>query len=77
MADDDYCAGTSASTRGRTSTGRAAAGPGPAADAAPGDGPFAACVLCQAPTEYPESHKGVTLCPACEWQEAQRTMCSG
>ncbi|MBM7172680.1 hypothetical protein JQK87_30690 [Streptomyces sp. G44] len=78
MADDDYCAGTSASTRGGTSPGRAAAGTGPAAaEAAPADGPFAACVLCQAPTEYPESHKGITLCPACAWQEAQRTMCSG
>ncbi|MFF0011787.1 hypothetical protein [Streptomyces sp. NPDC005374] len=34
-------------------------------------------VLCRNPTEYPESHKGVTLCPVCEWQEAQRTACSG
>ncbi|WTV97891.1 hypothetical protein OG235_13440 [Streptomyces sp. NBC_00024] len=25
--------------------------------------PFADCVLCQKPTEYPESHKGITLCP--------------
>ncbi|MFG2648323.1 hypothetical protein [Streptomyces sp. NPDC048436] len=40
-------------------------------------GPFAECVLCQKPTEYPESHKGVTLCPVCEWHEAQRTACSG
>ncbi|MFJ7150766.1 hypothetical protein ACIQVT_21600 [Streptomyces sp. NPDC100445] len=39
--------------------------------------PFAECVLCREPTEYPESHKGVTLCPVCEWQEAQRTACSG
>ncbi|MFI1482297.1 hypothetical protein [Streptomyces sp. NPDC020747] len=38
---------------------------------------FAECVLCQKPTEYPESHKGITLCPVCEWQEAQRTACSG
>ncbi|MCT9090647.1 hypothetical protein N4G70_17550 [Streptomyces sp. ASQP_92] len=55
-------------------------GPGPAAGApAPGsaDGPFAECVLCRAPTEYPESTKGSTLCPVCEWQEAQRTACSG
>ncbi|MEU9958534.1 hypothetical protein [Streptomyces sp. NPDC050982] len=37
----------------------------------------AECVLCQKPTEYPESHKGITLCPVCEWQEAQRTACSG
>ncbi|WP_018535547.1 MULTISPECIES: hypothetical protein [unclassified Streptomyces] len=41
------------------------------------EGPFAECVLCRAPTEYPESTKGVTLCPVCEWQEAQRTACSG
>ncbi|MFG2348137.1 hypothetical protein [Streptomyces phaeochromogenes] len=40
-------------------------------------GGFAECVLCQKPTEYPESHKGITLCPVCEWQEAQRTACSG
>lgn len=67
MADDDYCAGTSTSTAG-TST---------STDMSPADGPFAACVLCQSPTEYPESHKGITLCPVCEWQEAERTMCSG
>ncbi|GEB56273.1 hypothetical protein GCM10017674_34150 [Streptomyces gardneri] len=41
------------------------------------EGPFASCVLCQEPTEYPESTKGITLCPVCEWQEAQRTACSG
>lgn len=44
---------------------------------APGGPPFAECVLCREPTEYPESYKGVTLCPVCEWQEAQRTACSG
>jgi hypothetical protein len=49
-----------------------AAGPPPA------DGPpYADCVLCQEPTEYPQSYKGITLCPRCEWQEAQRTACSG
>ncbi|MET7911272.1 hypothetical protein ABZS98_23975 [Streptomyces avermitilis] len=44
------------------------------ADPAPeaGGPPFAACVLCQEPTEYPESYKGITLCPVCAWQEAQR-----
>lgn len=41
------------------------------------DGPFAECVLCRKPTEYPESAKGATLCPVCEWQEAQRSACSG
>ncbi|MET9654054.1 hypothetical protein ABZZ44_27795 [Streptomyces sp. NPDC006460] len=53
-------------------------GPGPAPRPEPaGEGPFAECVLCRAPTEYPESTKGITLCPVCEWQEAQRTACSG
>lgn len=60
---DDYCATP------------AAPAPTPApTDAGP---PFAECVLCQKPTEYPESYKGITLCPVCEWQEAQRTACSG
>jgi hypothetical protein len=40
--------------------------------AAPAD-----CVHCGKPTEYPESTRGMTLCPVCEWQEAQRTACSG
>ncbi|MCG7203081.1 MULTISPECIES: hypothetical protein [Streptomyces] len=39
--------------------------------------PYAECVLCREPTEYPESYKGITLCPRCEWQEAQRSACSG
>ncbi|MFC8007805.1 hypothetical protein [Streptomyces olivaceus] len=39
--------------------------------------PYADCVLCREPTEYPESYKGITLCPVCAWQEAQRTACSG
>ncbi|MFE5947906.1 hypothetical protein [Streptomyces sp. NPDC056480] len=49
---------------------------GPKPEPATG-GPFAACVLCQEPTEYPESTKGITLCPVCEWREAERTACSG
>lgn len=48
--------------------------PTPATAAGP---PYAACVLCGKPTEYAESVKGVTFCPVCEWQEAQRTACSG
>lgn len=44
------------------------------ADAGP---PYAECVLCRKPTEYPESAKGSTLCPVCAWQEAGRTACSG
>ena len=39
--------------------------------------PFAECVLCRKPTEYPEAAKGITLCPVCEWQEASRRACSG
>lgn len=50
--------------------------PGPKPEPAT-EGPFAACVLCQEPTEYPESTKGITLCPVCEWREAERTACSG
>lgn len=38
---------------------------------------LADCVLCGEPTEYPASTRGATLCPVCEWQEAQRTACSG
>jgi hypothetical protein len=39
--------------------------------------PYAACVLRGEPTEHPASRRGATLCPVCEWQEAQRTACSG
>ncbi|MFH9263034.1 MULTISPECIES: hypothetical protein [unclassified Streptomyces] len=55
--------------------------PGPIAPPPPGDAaqgpPYAECVLCREPTEYPESTKGATLCPVCAWQEAGRTACSG
>lgn len=55
--------------------------PGPAAPPPPtgaAEGPpYAECVLCREPTEYPESTKGATLCPVCAWQEAGRTACSG
>ncbi|MEV6192328.1 hypothetical protein AB0M19_07970 [Streptomyces sp. NPDC051920] len=65
---DDYCAsgeeGPAGESRGAIeTTGQ--------------DGPYAECVLCREPTEYPESYKGITLCPVCGWQEAQRTACSG
>ncbi|MET9254934.1 hypothetical protein [Streptomyces sp. NPDC003717] len=40
-------------------------------------GPYAECVVCREPTGYPEAHRGITLCPVCEWQEAQRAACSG
>lgn len=45
--------------------------PSPAAE------PVADCVLCGEPTEHPASTRGATYCPVCEWQEAQRTACSG
>ncbi|MFC9324400.1 hypothetical protein [Kitasatospora sp. NPDC057015] len=35
------------------------------------------CVLCGEPTELPADRPGVTLCPVCAWQEAQRIACSG
>ncbi|NKI44482.1 hypothetical protein [Streptomyces physcomitrii] len=86
----DYCAGegrledTTPAERPDTSTGTGTGGTDTAADgtAAAGDGAgapeaFAECVLCREPTEYPESRRGITLCPVCEWQEAQRTACSG
>nr|WP_268978407.1 hypothetical protein [Streptomyces mesophilus] len=41
------------------------------------DEPLAECVLCREPTEYPASTKGTTLCPVCEWREAERAACSG
>lgn len=55
------------------------AAPADPAEDTPGTtaGPFAECVLCREPTEYPQTHKGVTLCPVCEWHEAQRSACSG
>ncbi|MCA1218171.1 hypothetical protein [Streptomyces sp. 8L] len=46
------------------------------ADAA-GPVAYADCVLCGEPTEYPETTRGATLCPVCEWQEGQRLACSG
>ncbi|MFI5653669.1 hypothetical protein ACIA71_20845 [Streptomyces anulatus] len=52
--------------------------PGPIAPGGAAEGPpYAECVLCREPTEYPESTKGATLCPVCAWQEAGRTACSG
>ncbi|MEU3448052.1 hypothetical protein AB0H29_12635 [Streptomyces thermolilacinus] len=57
---------------------RAPDAPGsPRAAGADAGEPFADCVLCGEPTEYPESTRGATLCPVCEWQEAQRGACSG
>ncbi|MFF6994509.1 hypothetical protein ACFY93_06040 [Streptomyces sp. NPDC008313] len=60
---DDYCASAPAPEPP----------PAPATDGEP----FAECVLCREPTEYPESYRGITLCPVCAWQEAGRGACSG
>ncbi|MET8471323.1 hypothetical protein ABZY90_38390 [Streptomyces sp. NPDC006422] len=62
----DYCAGAASDPQ---------APPSPVPPAS--DEPRAECVLCREPTEYPASTKGATLCPVCEWQEAQRGACSG
>ncbi|KIF77387.1 hypothetical protein QR77_33095 [Streptomyces sp. 150FB] len=55
----------------------AAKKPAGQADRPAGEVAYAECVLCRRPTEYPETVKGATLCPVCEWQEAQRNACSG
>ncbi|MEU4082994.1 hypothetical protein [Streptomyces aureus] len=68
MTDDQCTSGTD---------GAAPAAVGVPGAVEPGGPAFAECVLCREPTEYPESHKGITLCPVCAWQEAQRTACSG
>ncbi|MET9959184.1 hypothetical protein ABZ128_08865 [Streptomyces sp. NPDC006326] len=52
--------------------------PAPAAPAGRVPGPpYADCVECGKPTEYGVATPGVVLCPVCEWQDAQRTACSG
>ena len=51
--------------------------PGPAAAKAAAPSTRADCVLCGKPTEHPASQPGATLCPVCEWQEAQRIACPG
>lgn len=35
-------------------------------------GDRADCVLCGEPTEHPATTEGATLCPVCEWQQAER-----
>ncbi|WP_411107114.1 hypothetical protein [Streptomyces sp. cmx-4-9] len=52
--------------------------PAPGAPAVRAEGPpWADCLECGKPTEYGSATPGVVLCPVCEWQEAQRTACSG
>jgi hypothetical protein len=64
----DYCGSEPTTVEPAAPTAGRATAPGP---------PFADCVLCRQPTEYPESYQGITLCPVCEWREAERTACSG
>lgn len=71
-APQDSCYGTSGSGAPQTPGASGEAGTPDAADE-----PRAECVLCRAPTEYPETRPGIVLCPVCEWQEAQRSACSG
>jgi hypothetical protein len=68
--------GNSAGASAWTSAGASTA-PAPSGTTAAPAEPAADCVLCGKPTEYPNSTKGATLCPVCEWQEAQRLSCSG
>ncbi|MFK0222099.1 hypothetical protein ACIQWN_28405 [Streptomyces vinaceus] len=50
----------------------------PAAPVEPVAGPpYADCVECGRPTEYGTATPGRVLCPVCEWQDAQRSACSG
>ncbi|MEU6891029.1 hypothetical protein ABZ934_04395 [Streptomyces sp. NPDC046557] len=52
--------------------------PAPAPPAGRVDGPpYADCLECGKPTEYGVATPGVVLCPVCEWQDAQRSACSG
>ncbi|WP_030294113.1 hypothetical protein [Streptomyces katrae] len=52
--------------------------PAPAAQAGQVAGPpYADCVECSRPTEYGVATPGRVLCPVCEWQDAQRSACSG
>lgn len=68
-AGDCYAGGTPPQARpSAVASARAARAEGP---------PYADCVLCGEPTEYGAGQPGATLCPVCEWQEAQRSACSG
>ncbi|UGQ12848.1 hypothetical protein LO772_04285 [Yinghuangia sp. ASG 101] len=65
-AEGSYCAADRAAHGASAADAGEAAGP-----------PFADCVYCGRPTEYPAARRGVTLCAVCEWQDAQRGACSG
>ncbi len=69
-------AATEAHPRDRDSAPEGTDATGAGTDAAAGP-PFADCVQCGEPTEYPVTRPGIVLCPVCEWQEAERSACSG
>ncbi|WP_407549269.1 hypothetical protein QOM21_09255 [Streptomyces sp. Pv4-95] len=69
-------AATEAHPRDRDSAPEGTDATGTGTDAAAGP-PFADCVQCGEPTEYPVTRPGIVLCPVCEWQEAERSACSG
>ncbi|MFH8791888.1 hypothetical protein [Streptomyces sp. NPDC017941] len=81
LPDDTAATDATAETDAVDATADGYCPPGPPGPPVPppvaGGPPFAECVLCRKPTEYPESYRGVTLCPVCEWQEAERSACSG
>ncbi|MFG2139788.1 hypothetical protein [Streptomyces sp. NPDC048650] len=71
-ADPGYCA-----DHGDSADPGYCAAPGAAFGGPAGGPPYADCVQCGRPTEYPAARPGIVLCPVCEWQEAQRSACSG
>jgi hypothetical protein len=75
MTDTTPAETTTGPSRGASAG--ASTAPAPSGTSAAPAEPAADCVLCGKPTEYPNSTKGATLCPVCEWQEAQRLSCSG
>jgi hypothetical protein len=72
-----YCTSTSVASAASTTPAGSASAASASATGARAGPPFADCVLCGEPTEYGSACPGATLCPVCEWQEAQRPACSG
>ncbi|MFJ6604083.1 hypothetical protein [Streptomyces lydicus] len=71
--NDAFATETDADVTHRPSGPAPATAPAPRATASPP----ADCLQCGEPTEYPVEQPGIVLCPVCEWQEAQRSACSG
>ncbi|MFH9870059.1 hypothetical protein ACH4NT_28780 [Streptomyces lydicus] len=81
--NDALATETDTDVRHRPSGPAPATAPAPRAPAPRAPAPRAAasppadCLQCGEPTEYPVEQPGIVLCPVCEWQEAQRSACSG